>query len=214
MDTPVLVAIISAVGAAAVAAITGLSAHLASKRSADSAVKAKDVASSGTALAPASQIQPNPLFEQAAKTTSSSDTVIDATRQDQQKPPSGVIERGQKANDMSPTEPVIAPARQARPQSTSGIIQSGQAQNFTWEIFRIGGRRVKVATGRIRQSINVFDDSDIEGNYIEVYRLENGKPHTTSEFLSANIATLSELDRFLIDRGAYKIGPRLKSQRS
>ncbi len=76
------------------------------------------------------------------------------------------------------------------------------------QIGTIGGRRVKLATGRTEQTVNVFDSSNQEGYYEEVYRFKETSQFVTSSLLVREASTLQQLDTFLVNRGAHKDGPR------
>lgn len=86
---------------------------------------------------------------------------------------------------------------------------------YTGEIIEIKGVKIKVAIGTYgggtegkTQTINVYDDTDIEGNYREVYQLTGPKNFVTPTRLTQRAGTLEELEEYLMGRGATKKGPR------
>ena len=85
----------------------------------------------------------------------------------------------------------------------------------TREFIRIGGRTIKVAYGTRghgtpgeTQTINVYDQSNREGNYEQVYRIRGVERFLTVQNLHRNAASLQELDSFLVQYGAVREGPR------
>jgi hypothetical protein len=81
----------------------------------------------------------------------------------------------------------------------------------------IGGVKVKVADGTYgggvvgkSQTVNVYDSSDTEGHYKEVYRSRDRDKWVTAGQLERQISDLDSLDNFLIGRGFKKEGPRPK----
>lgn len=84
----------------------------------------------------------------------------------------------------------------------------------TEETIAIAGTKVKVAIGTygdsrpgLTRTVNVYDHTDTEGCYKEVYRLSDGTGITAEE-ISQNASTLGDLDTYLMGRGAVKEGPR------
>ena len=78
----------------------------------------------------------------------------------------------------------------------------------------IDGTKVKVAIGTygggsagLTRTVNVYDHTDTEGCYQEVYRLPDTSGLTAGE-VSRNARDLDELDRYLMGQGAVKEGPR------
>jgi len=58
------------------------------------------------------------------------------------------------------------------------------------------------------QTVNVFDDSNTEGNYREVYRIHDPEMFVSATQIGGAVRTLSELDSYLVALGAVKEGPR------
>ena len=84
----------------------------------------------------------------------------------------------------------------------------------TSETIEIDGTKVKVAIGTygsgtagLTRTVNVYDHTDTEGRYQEVYRLSDASGITAGE-LSRNATNLNQLDGYLIALGAIKAGPR------
>jgi len=84
----------------------------------------------------------------------------------------------------------------------------------TTETVEIDGTKVKVAIGTygggssgLTRTVNVYDHTDTEGCYQEVYRLPDTSGITAGE-VSRNARNLHELDRYLMGKGAVKEGPR------
>lgn len=83
------------------------------------------------------------------------------------------------------------------------------------ERVQIDGTNVKIATGTYggategkTQTVNVFDDSNTEGNYREVYRIHDPEMFVSATQIGGAVRTLSELDSYLVALGAVKQGPR------
>ena len=86
---------------------------------------------------------------------------------------------------------------------------------YTSETVKIEGTKVKIATGTYgggtegkSQTVNVFDDSNTEGDYREVYRFREPEMFVTATQVSQAASTLDDLDRYLLALGALKEGPR------
>ena len=84
----------------------------------------------------------------------------------------------------------------------------------TAETIEIDGTKVKVAIGThgdrtvgLTRTVNVYDHTDTEGNYREVYRLPDASGITAGE-VSRHAMNLDELDRYLTALGAIKEGSR------
>jgi hypothetical protein len=84
----------------------------------------------------------------------------------------------------------------------------------TAETVDIGGTKVKVAVGTrgggsagVSRTVNVYDHTNSEGCYQEVYRLPDGSGISAAE-ICRHARTLDELDRYLMGKGAVKEGPR------
>ena len=78
----------------------------------------------------------------------------------------------------------------------------------TAETVEIDGTKVKVAIGGgLTRTVNVYDHTDTEGCYQEVYRLPETSGITAAE-VSRNARNLHELDRYLIGKEAVTEGPR------
>lgn len=75
-------------------------------------------------------------------------------------------------------------------------------------IITISGQHIKIATGKKTQSVNVFDESNREGYYQQVYRIMDPSNFVTAELLARTAQTLEHLDALLIQRGARREGPR------
>jgi hypothetical protein len=80
---------------------------------------------------------------------------------------------------------------------------------------KIGGVKVKIANGTRgggvvgeSQTVNVYDRSDTEGHYREIYRSRDRDKWVTAGQLERQISDLDSLDDFLIGRGFKKEGPR------
>jgi hypothetical protein len=73
-------------------------------------------------------------------------------------------------------------------------------------IFDIKGRKIKIATGKKTQSINICDDENILGKYEQVYRIvETGKflGQKDVNFIK-NLGSIDAFSNFLLKKGALK----------
>jgi len=84
----------------------------------------------------------------------------------------------------------------------------------TAETIEIDGVKVKIAIGTYgdgsagqSRTVNVYDQSDTEGCYRDVYRLPDSTGLTDVD-LTRNAKTLNELDTYLTGLGASKEGAR------
>ncbi len=68
--------------------------------------------------------------------------------------------------------------------------------------------RMVMAQPASHNTINVFDHTDAEGHYQEVYRISDAGMYVTEADITANAKNLHELDRYLVGRGAVKEGSR------
>lgn len=92
---------------------------------------------------------------------------------------------------------------------------------YTSEFVTIDGTRVKIATGTYgqgsqgrSQTVNVFDDSETEGNYQQVYRIREADQYVTPRHLFQAAQDLPELDRYLVEvRAALREGARRRRGR-
>ena len=81
----------------------------------------------------------------------------------------------------------------------------------------IGGVKIKIADGTSgggrggkSQTVNVYDESNIEGNYREVYRSRDPSQWVKAGQLRREVRDLESLDAYLIERGFMKEGARSK----
>lgn len=84
----------------------------------------------------------------------------------------------------------------------------------TAETIEIAGRKIKIAIGTygnqtpgLTRTVNVFDQSNRDGYYSEVYRLPD-TTNVTASSVQLNATSLDELDLYLDSLGATKEGPR------
>ena len=82
---------------------------------------------------------------------------------------------------------------------------------YTSKSIRIDGRTIKIAYGtrghgRLgeTQTINVYDQSNREGNYEQVYRIRGPERFVTVQDLIQNAPSLHELDSYLVQQGAVR----------
>jgi hypothetical protein len=106
-----------------------------------------------------------------------------------------------KTRDHSSKMPQLPPAVVPR---SSNAATSG----FTSQKLVISGRQIKVANGKKTQTINVFDTSNLEGNYEQVYRISDQQNFVTKEFLLQHASSLQDLDQLLVQREAKREGAR------
>jgi len=85
---------------------------------------------------------------------------------------------------------------------------------YTSQTITIGDRKVKIANGTYgggttgqTQTFNVYDDTNLEGNYQQVYRIRGHANFIRVSDLG-EVSSLQELDTYLIQRGAVREGPR------
>ncbi|MCE9604778.1 MAG: hypothetical protein K8U03_07745 [Planctomycetia bacterium] len=84
----------------------------------------------------------------------------------------------------------------------------------TFETIVIEGKKIKVAIGTygndipgVSLTVNVYDQSNTEGCYEQVYRLPSGSGINASA-IAQNVTLLRELEPYLMRHGASKEGPR------
>ena len=75
--------------------------------------------------------------------------------------------------------------------------------------------KLKIATGTRgkgrpgkSQTINLFDRTNREGHYQQVYRIKQRAMYVTPNLVGQNASNLHALDSYLLSRGAIKEGPR------
>jgi len=80
---------------------------------------------------------------------------------------------------------------------------------------RIAGVRVKVADGfdsraavERTQTVNVFDVTNTDGLYRQVYRIKDPEQWVEPYELERSVQSLAELDTLMDARGAVREGPR------
>jgi hypothetical protein len=87
----------------------------------------------------------------------------------------------------------------------------------TREYTEIAGVTVKVADGTRgggivgdSQTVNVYDESNTEGNYRQVYRSRDRDRWVRADQLRRNIRSLEQLDSYLARRGFQREGHRVR----
>lgn len=107
-----------------------------------------------------------------------------------------------------------SPVMSAVRRQANFLLTTENLMAHTAETIEIDGVKAKVAIGTYghgtagrSRTVNVYDQSETEGCYREVYRLPESTGLTGAD-LSTNATTLDELDSYLTSLGATKEGSR------